>query len=416
MFRLFITIALCLQMLVASAVATTWTNTSRDGLASNPANWSRGVPGVGDDVLFSGSSGDCEIDIALNVNSINLLSDYTGNVFATVPTISVTGSLQISGGTLDLRNVDLTFSGSSLVVGSRGNGLANGHWSITSTGNVSASFLQPLTIQSLHLNLSDGSAFVLSDSIYADNVQLEDGLLDGGVIRTGAFTHNTTFDGGLNGGTVLVSNSFTSSQLVGGHFPQLIINQGSVTGPLFGATTVIDGDLLLRDGFFLFGDGDLEMENYEQTGGQHFSTGSSGFSMIVNEDFILSGGTYASSTDTTVLAGDAFTITAGASFVNINYCHFVNEGDVDFTVDIPTAISRMGIELSDGSRLINHDTISVQSIDLVDGFLDGGVITTSEFTHESTFDGGLNDATIQLDNSFTSNQLVGGRFPQLIIE
>lgn len=91
-----------------------WTNASGDGLASTAANWSRGTPVVGDDIVIDGKW--CNADLTWDLPSVATVAsweqtaEYTGTV--TMPTtfpnyansafktFTVTGVMTIDGGTL----------------------------------------------------------------------------------------------------------------------------------------------------------------------------------------------------------------------------------------------------------------------------------------------------------------------------
>ena len=89
-----------------------WTNASGDGLASTSANWSRGTPVVGDDIVIDGKW--CNADLTwdlpsvANVASWEQTAQYTGTVTmptefpnkGSFPLFTVTGAMTVAGGTI----------------------------------------------------------------------------------------------------------------------------------------------------------------------------------------------------------------------------------------------------------------------------------------------------------------------------
>ncbi|HDH05826.1 MAG TPA: hypothetical protein ENH01_08960 [Nitrospirae bacterium] len=100
--------------------AATWCGGGTDGLASNPANWAENmVPQDGDDVIYDRTSTkDCTWDVNVTPASLSLNSGYTGTA-ALDTSLTVTGSLTIVSGTLDLNGKSLNVDG-DLIIGANG--------------------------------------------------------------------------------------------------------------------------------------------------------------------------------------------------------------------------------------------------------------------------------------------------------
>ncbi len=91
---------------ISHAATVTWTGNGSDSLASTAANWNS-VPQSGDDVIFDNSAKDCTWDLSLTLYSLITNSGYSG-IITLNTALSITGNVNISGGTFIINNDNLT--------------------------------------------------------------------------------------------------------------------------------------------------------------------------------------------------------------------------------------------------------------------------------------------------------------------
>lgn len=110
-------------------MATTWDGGGGDNLASTSGNWDNGVPAVGNDATFDGTSvKDCTWDIATTVGAVTMATAYTGTLTQSSGIDTGAGALTIDGiwdsddntvdcDSMDIQaNANIDFSNSTITV------------------------------------------------------------------------------------------------------------------------------------------------------------------------------------------------------------------------------------------------------------------------------------------------------------
>jgi hypothetical protein len=100
-----------------SATNSTWNNSS-NWSATSGGTPGASVPGVNDAVIFNSLGlGNCTLDVAITITSINVNATYTGSIVHGAQPISITSTATFAGGSFSGGSGNITFGGSCTING-----------------------------------------------------------------------------------------------------------------------------------------------------------------------------------------------------------------------------------------------------------------------------------------------------------
>jgi|GEM_PF-5252779 len=378
----------------------TWTNGNATGIWNDAGNWSGGIPGAADDVVFDATSTtNCAIDVNASVNSITIAASYAGTVTQNTGTtidvaadftqnggtfsggdsyIDINGALTLSAGTFTATSNELrcatdfditgavTFNNNSGTVLFDG-GTNNNSFDINSTlslydleiakGNnnrrVAIGANDVITITN-DLTLTNGE-FNSADINNPGKLRLNDGSVSLNIA--------STFDGGTS--VLLIDHTRTVGVPASIRMNGLELTDAGATVNI-GNLTVIEGPIILTNGTI---DDQGNSVDYQRS----ITVGASG--------------TF-TTTGTSILSGE------------------------NGTIDVQTThtFNNLTINKSGGNRIMtiaSGDTlITTGTLTLTNGNFNTGVLEPqSTVTHNSTYDGG--DAALYLGSAATVSLSTG---------
>lgn len=182
-----------------------WTGAGPDNNTSTPNNWSRGVPGPGDNVNFTNiSSKNATLDSDLSAANLNIDSGYAGTISLGNHNLSLSSDFTQAGGVFD-GGGGTTFIRGSL---NRTGGTFNPS---SGTLNFAGSGTQTISGDTIFNNLTVGSGVTLATS---SNITINGTLMNNGWTQeTWAVSGTPTLHFGLAGITVAVTNAGSLSSL-----------------------------------------------------------------------------------------------------------------------------------------------------------------------------------------------------------
>jgi hypothetical protein len=182
-----------------------WIGAGPDNNTSTPNNWSRGVPGPGDDAYFTNiSSKNATLDADLSAANLTINAGYGGTISLGSHNLTLSNIFTQAGGAFDGGSGTTSIGGS---LNRTGGTFTPSNGSVNFTG----SGIQTISGDTSFFNLTVGSGITLTTS---SNISLNGTLTNNGWTKeTRAVSGTPTLNFGLGGITVAVTSGGSLSSL-----------------------------------------------------------------------------------------------------------------------------------------------------------------------------------------------------------